>query len=48
MRTYTGKIDPYADGIWYIYYRFHFLGIFDAQEMKIKSATQWHEHPKWM
>ena len=38
--------EPYADGIWHIYYRFHFLGIFDAREMKIKPATQWHIQPK--
>lgn len=38
--------EPYADGIWHIYYRFHFLGIFDAREMKIKPATQWHVQPK--
>ncbi|MGY4675529.1 integrase core domain-containing protein [Ursidibacter arcticus] len=37
--------EPYADGIWHIYYRFHFLGIFDAREMKIKPATQWHLQP---
>ena len=38
--------EPYADGIWHSYYRFHFLGIFDAREMKIKPATQWHIQPK--
>lgn len=38
--------EPYADGIWHIYYRFHFLGIFDAKEMKIKPATWWHIQPK--
>ena len=36
---------PYADGIWHIYYRFHFLGTFDAREKKIKPATQWHVQP---
>lgn len=34
---------PYADGIWDIYYRFHFLGQFDAREKKIKPATSWHK-----
>ena len=37
--------EPYADGIWHIYYRFHLLGSFDAKEMKIKSATLWHRQP---
>ena len=37
--------EPYADGIWHVYYRFHLLGSFDAKEMKIKSATLWHKQP---
>ena len=36
---------PYADGIWHIYYRFHFLGVFDAREMRIKPAALWHVQP---
>lgn len=38
-------LEPYADSIWHIYYRFHLLGSFDAKEMKIKSATFWHKQP---
>ncbi|MDH2998708.1 integrase [Pasteurellaceae bacterium LFhippo2] len=34
---------PYADGIWNIYYRFHFLGQMDDREKKIKPATDWHK-----
>ena len=39
---------PYADGVWNIYYRFHFLGQFDAREKKIKPATSWHTQPNEM
>ena len=34
---------PYADGIWNIYYRFHFLGQMDDREKKIRPATGWHK-----
>lgn len=33
---------PYADGVWHIFYRFHFLGQFDEREGKIIPATSWH------
>lgn len=39
---------PYADGIWNIFYRFHFLGQMDEREKKIKPATQWHQQPNEM
>lgn len=39
---------PHSDGIWDIYYRFHFLGQFDAREKKIKPATSWHNQPNSM
>lgn len=36
---------PYADGVWHIFYRFHFLGQFDEREEKIIPATSWHAKP---
>ncbi|WP_315359986.1 integrase core domain-containing protein [Neisseria bacilliformis] len=36
---------PYADGVWHIFYRFHFLGLFDEREGKIIPATHWHAKP---
>lgn len=39
---------PCAEGVWDIYYRFHFLGQFDAREKKIKPATSWHQQPNKM
>lgn len=34
--------EPYADGIWRIYYRFLLLGEFHEREQKIVPLTQWH------
>lgn len=34
--------EPYADGIWRIYYRFMLLGEFHEREQKIVPFTQWH------
>ena len=36
---------PYSDGVWHIFYRFHFLGQFDEREGKIIPATSWHMKP---
>ncbi|WP_439258491.1 DDE-type integrase/transposase/recombinase [Lonepinella sp. BR2271] len=33
---------PFGDGIWHIYYRFHFLAEFNQRENKIVPATIWH------
>lgn len=40
--------EPYADGVWNIYYRFHFLAQMDEREKKLKPATLWHQPPKSM
>lgn len=37
---------PYADGLWHIYYRFHFLAEMDERQQKIRPATQWHHQPE--
>ncbi|QIW15716.1 integrase [Pasteurellaceae bacterium RH1A] len=42
LKQETVAFVPYADGIWHIYYRFHFLGQMDDREKKITPASSWH------